>query len=209
MPEEAGVGDEGGVGCIGGGVRLLHLFHEKHASSAEEGGQRIHHEDDGGGRGKLWAEAVQCVEDECMGRHGRVVVGEGVCKLLLAAAVVGDGGGDLDQLTEVIVEVDGFAGLVSGEELVDGEPQLARGLVLGEDHVSDVLIDGGVKEVEDGVVLGRPCGVSWRSGDGAVDMADETRPPERGLHVDFPLDVVGGVEGQDDGGDMEGSAAGG
>jgi hypothetical protein len=125
-----------------------------------------------------------------VGGHRRVVVGEGVHKLLLAVAVLGDGGGALDQLTKVVVEVHGFAGLVGREDLVDGEPQLAHSLIMGEDHVGDVLVDGGMKEVEDGVVLGRPCGIGRRGSGGAVDVADETCPPERGLHVDRPLGVV-------------------
>jgi hypothetical protein len=52
----------------------------------------------------------------------RVIVGEGVRNLLLAVAVLGDGGGSLDHLTEFVVEVDGFAGLVGRQELMDGEP---------------------------------------------------------------------------------------
>jgi hypothetical protein len=36
---------------------------------------------------------------------------------------------------------------------VDSKPQLARGLVVGEDHVGDVLIDGSMEEVEDSVEM--------------------------------------------------------
>jgi hypothetical protein len=43
-----GMGNKGSVGSIGGCVHLVHLLHEKHAPSVEEGGQWVHHGDDGG-----------------------------------------------------------------------------------------------------------------------------------------------------------------
>jgi hypothetical protein len=66
-----------------------------------------------------------------------------------------------------------------------------------------------MKKVEDVVVFSSPCSIGRCSGDDAVDVADETRPPERGLYVDRPLGLVRGIEGENDGGDMVGSAAGG
>jgi hypothetical protein len=54
----AGMGDEGCVGGVGGRVRLLLLLHEKHALSKKEGGQRVRHGDDGGGRSELRTEAA-------------------------------------------------------------------------------------------------------------------------------------------------------
>jgi hypothetical protein len=202
------MGDEGGVGGVGGRISLLHLLHEKHAPSPEEGGQGVRHGDDGGGRGDPRTEAAEGVEDEGVGRDGRVIVGERVHELLLTVAVLSDGGGALDQLKEVIVEVDGFVGLVGGEELVDGEPQLAPSLVTREDHVGDILVDGGVEKIEDGVVLDSPSIIGQCGGDSTINVADETRPTEGGLPVDGPLGVVGGVEREDDRGDMAGSAAG-
>jgi hypothetical protein len=65
----------------------------------------------------------------------------------------------LSDLTEVVVEVDGFASLVCGEELECGEQDQMRRLIPGEDHVGDILVDGGVEDVEDSVVAGRPLGV--------------------------------------------------
>ena len=167
------MGHEGSGGSVGRRVRLLHLFHEEHAPSTDEGWQGIGHGDDGGSGGKPRPETTQSVEDEGAGRHGRVVVGEGIGELLLAAAILSDRGRALDELAKLVVEVDRLAGLVGGEELEESEPELARRLVAGEHHVGDVLVDACVEEVEDGVVVGCPGCISGRGGGGAVDVADE------------------------------------
>jgi hypothetical protein len=136
--------------------------------------QRVHHGDDGGGGGELRPEAVESVEDEGPGGDRRVIVGKGVGELLLAMEVGGDGLIPLDKLMKVIIEVDHFAGLVRREELEGGEPELARCLIPGEDHVGDVLVDGGVENVEDGVVSGRPLGVGRSGGDGVINVTKES-----------------------------------
>jgi hypothetical protein len=133
-----------------------------------------------------------------LGISPSIVVGEGVRELLLPVTVLGDRGGTLDQLTEVVVEVDRVAGLVGEGELEEGEPKLARRLVAGEDHVGHILADPGVEVVEDGVVVGGPRRIRGVGGGGVVDVADETGAADGGFHVDAPLGVVGGVEGEDD-----------
>jgi hypothetical protein len=67
--------------------------------------------------------------------------------MLLAMKVGGDRPIFMHELTIVVVKVDGFAGLVRREELEGGEPELVHRLILSEDHVGDVFIDGGVKDV--------------------------------------------------------------
>jgi hypothetical protein len=47
---------------------------------------------------------------------------------------------------------------------VGGEPELLRSLVAGEDHVGEVFVDGGVEDIEDGVVGGLPGRVGRGSG---------------------------------------------
>jgi hypothetical protein len=150
------LGDKGGGGGVGGRVGLLNLLHEEHAPDTEKRRQRVCHGDDGGSSGEPRPEAVEGVEDKGSGGDRRVIVGEGVDELLLVMEVGGDGLIPLDKLTKVIVEVDRFAGLVHREELEGGEPELARHLILGEDHVGDVLVDGRVEDIEDSVVSGRP-----------------------------------------------------
>jgi hypothetical protein len=111
------------------------------------------------------SEATEGVEDKGLGGD-RGVIGERIGELLLATKVGGDGLIALDDLTKVVVEVDDFAGLVCSEELEGGEPELEGGepkltghLIPSEDHVSDILVDGGLEDIEDGVVSGRPVGV--------------------------------------------------
>jgi hypothetical protein len=131
--------------------------------------QRVGHGDDGGDGGEAMSEATEGVEDKGLGGD-RGVIGERVGELLLATKVGGDGLIALDDLTKVIVEVDDFAGLVCSEELEGGEPKLTGHLIPSEDHVSDILVDGGLEDIEDGVVSGRLVGVGRGSGDGAVDV---------------------------------------
>ena len=94
------------------------------------------------------------VEDERQIRDGRVIVSEGIGEVLLTAVVTVERRGSLHKLAEVVVEVDHHAGLVGGEELTDGEPELACGLVPSEHHVGDIFVDASMEDVEDGVVRG-------------------------------------------------------
>jgi hypothetical protein len=50
-----------------------------------------------------------------------------------------------------------------------------EGLIAGQDHVGDVLVDGGMEDVEDGVVYGGLGGIGLGFGGGAVNVADEAR----------------------------------
>jgi hypothetical protein len=99
---------------------------------------------------------MEGVEDERLVGDGGVVVGERVGEMLLTMAVVGDRGAALVKLAKLIVEVDRLVGLVSEEEIASGEPELSSYLITGKDHVSDILIDGGMEDVEGGVVRGGP-----------------------------------------------------
>ncbi|KAK1631955.1 hypothetical protein QYE76_006270 [Lolium multiflorum] len=129
--------------------------------------------------------------------------------MLLAATVLVDGEGSLHKLAKVIFKVDGFVRLVRGEEVACREPQLTRSLIPRKDHARDVFVHGGVEVVEDGVVGGGPLSVGGGGGDRAVDMAEVAGAAERSSHVDAPLGVVPGGEGEDDGaGVMRGTADG-
>jgi hypothetical protein len=96
---------------------LLHLLQEQHAASPKEGGQGLGYGDERGDGGEPRAEATEGVEDEHAVRDGGVVLGEGVGEVLLAAAVLGDGGGALEELPKLVVEVDRLVGLVGREEI--------------------------------------------------------------------------------------------
>jgi hypothetical protein len=61
----------------------------------------------------------------------------------------------------------------------------------------DVFVNVCVEEVEHHVVFG-PDNVGLVGGDGAVNVAEKTRPTESNAHVDAPLRVVGGVKREDD-----------
>jgi hypothetical protein len=76
----------------------------------------------------------------------------------------------MEELAEVVVEVDFLVGLVRGEEVTSGEPEPPISLAADEDRVGDVFIDGGVEDVEDGVVGGLPGHVSRGGDEGAVDV---------------------------------------
>jgi hypothetical protein len=94
------------------------------------------------------------------------IVDEGVSESLLGAVILVDGEVYLDELVKLVVEVDH---LVGGEEVVGICLELTSGLIAGEDHVGDILVDGGM---DDGVDLRAPCGIGGGSQSGVVDVAE-------------------------------------
>jgi hypothetical protein len=79
------------------------------------------------------------------------------------------------------------------------EPEFSGGLITRQDHVGDVLVDGGMEDVENGVVRGGLGGGGLGFDGCTVEVANESSATKGGLHVDGPLGVVPGGEGEDDG----------
>jgi hypothetical protein len=96
----------------------------------------------------------------------------------------------VQELAKDIIEIDRLTRPVRGEEVLGVELEFLNDLVAGEDHVGNILVDGGVEDVEDGVKRGLSSRISRGGGDGAVDMAEVACTPERRLHVDGPLSTV-------------------
>jgi hypothetical protein len=80
--------------------------------------------------------------------------------------------------------------------------------------ISDIFVERGMEDVEDGVVGGLPRHIGQGDGDGVIDVAEVARATEGRLHVDRPLGVVVNGEEEDDEADVawctiEGDQAGG
>ena len=97
---------------------------------------------------------------------------------------------------------------IGGEVLAHDKPKLVDSLVLGEGHVGDVLVDAGVEDVEDNVVLGAPGSIRRNGDHSVVDVTEEADAANRGAHLDRPLCVVTGMEEENYGGDVRGAPAG-
>src|SRR5438128_1268351 len=78
---------------------------------------------------------------------------------------------------------------VSVEELLDGGPQLSRGLPLLHGEVGDVIGDGAKQPAADAAVCLNPCGVV-RTGSSAVDVCHEAELAAHGCEEQRPLGVV-------------------
>jgi hypothetical protein len=62
----------------------------------------------------------------------------------------------VQELAKDIIEIDRLTHPIRGEEVLGVELEFLNDLVAGEDHVGNILVDGGVEDVEDCVKRGLP-----------------------------------------------------
>lgn len=82
------------------------------------------------------------VEDELRLRDGVADIAERVGECLHALAVLGNREITLRHRVELVAEEDGALSLVHLEQVLDGDPKIARGLVWFHGEVEDVISDG-------------------------------------------------------------------
>ena len=123
---------------------------------------------------------MQEVEDKLIVLYGMADVAEGISRRLHALIVVSDGGVALLHGVEFVAEEDGPWFLVGAEDVFDGHPQSAGGLIVAlHDEVEDGVGDGAEEPTANAAVRLIPLGIGRASRRGAVDVVLE---PELATH---------------------------
>lgn len=158
--------------CCGGGVggvRLVLAFFEGESRA------RLEEAREGDLKRKKRTQVAKLVVKPAKNRQDESLVGDWLVDIaqrigqgLELGAVVVHAHVALRSVAELGVEGEGAASLVVAEEVVDGEPNLARGGAGGHDDAEQLRGDGAVDPVEDGEVVAPPCRCGRGVGGGVV-----------------------------------------
>jgi hypothetical protein len=126
--------------------------------------------------------------DELAFRHGIAEFAELIGHHLDALAVDTEGGGPLDGVADLSIEVVDPGIEVVLEELTQGRPESGGGLT--EDEIEDFSRDTGVNSLDDGEIIRNPARIGGaRNGVSGV-MITKTAAPEVNLEEMAPVVVV-------------------
>jgi hypothetical protein len=155
-----------------------------------KGGAEPHRGDEGRLLLEPIAKPLEEDVDELAVRHGVAEFAELVGHRLDALAVDAEGGGPLDDVANLGVEVVDLCVDVVLEELAQGRPESSGGGGLTEDEIEDLGGDAGVNPLDDGNVIRNPARIGG-AGNGVVgDVVRKTAAPEVNLEEMTPVVVV-------------------
>jgi hypothetical protein len=128
--------------------------------------------------------------DELAFRHAITEFAELVGHGLDALAVDAKGGGPLDGVADLGVEVADPGVDVVLEELAQGHPESSTGGGLAEDEIEDLVGYAGVDPLDDGKVVCNPARISGAWNKVVGDVVTKTTAPEVNLEEMAPVVVV-------------------
>jgi hypothetical protein len=191
--------------CCGGGVggvRLVLAFFEGESRA------RLEEAREGDLKRKKRTQMAKLVVKPAKNREDKGLVGDRLVDVtqrigqgLEIGAIVVHAHVALRSVAELGVEDDGATLLVVTEEVVDGEPNLAREGARGHDDAEQLGGDRAVYPVEDSEVVAPPSGSGGSVGGGVVaeHMGGEATAAKGNEKELAPLGMIGGLEIEGDG----------
>ena len=136
-------------------------------------------------------EAAQEVEDGLRVGDGAADIAERIGGGLHALGIVVDGRITLGHGVELVTQEDGARSLVGLEEVLDGDPELARSLVWRRSKAEDVRSSGSKDLAVNAGVRDGPSRVSGIGLHRAIHVREKTKFPAEGGEERLPLVEVG------------------
>ena len=184
-------GVERGLGSNGALVGEVELLQHELLASDGEVRQGVRISDVVGGTSEAGIEAAQEVEDKLRVGDGAADIAERIGGGLHPLGVVVDGRIALGHGVEPVTQEDGARSFVGLEEVLDGDPKLARSLVRRRSKAKDVWSSGAKEPAGNAGVHEGPSRVSGIGLRRAMHMREKTKFPAKGGEERLPLVEVG------------------